>query len=164
MLTVAWYVPMALGGCVLAVLGGFLLHRIPAIILLFITGVAMIIDSLLFALEPQKANYWAWFFPSMICATIAIDLIFNVANIFLSTSLPARQQGLAGALSNVIPQFAIALFLGFADITVTGTASQGRRQSYKNAFWLEMACSAAALVIFMAFCAPPEGEERLHRR
>ncbi|KAK0257896.1 hypothetical protein LTS09_007089 [Friedmanniomyces endolithicus] len=151
MLTVAWYVPMAIGGCLLATLGGLILHRIPAVVLMAITGLAIIIDSLLFALAPTNANYWAWFFPSVICATVAVDLIFNVANIFLSTSMPARQQGLAGALANVIPQFAIALMLGFADIVVTGTAQQGQRQSYRNAFWLELACGATALVIFMGF-------------
>ncbi|KAK3623630.1 hypothetical protein LTR56_021493 [Elasticomyces elasticus] len=151
MLTVAWYVPMAVGGCILAAVGGLLLHRIPALVLMFVTGAAIIIYSLLFALAPQHANYWAWYFPSMICATVAVDLIFNVANIFLSTSMPARQQGLAGALANVIPQFAIALLLGFADILVSKTAHQGQRQSYKNAFWLNLACGSTALITFMAF-------------
>ncbi|KAK4902241.1 hypothetical protein LTR27_001144 [Elasticomyces elasticus] len=151
MLTVAWYVPMAVGGCILAAVGGLLLHRIPALVLMFVTGAAIIIYSLLFALAPEHANYWAWYFPSMICATVAVDLIFNVANIFLSTSMPARQQGLAGALANVIPQFAIALLLGFADILVSETADQGQQQSYKNAFWLNLACGSTALTIFMAF-------------
>ncbi|KAK3671171.1 hypothetical protein LTR78_008972 [Recurvomyces mirabilis] len=151
MLTVAWYVPMALGGCILATVGGLLLHVVPPVILMAITGVAIIINSVLFATVPEHASYWAWIFPAMICATIAVDLIFTVANVFLTTSMPARQQGLAGALANVIPQFAIALWLGFADIVVTGTAGQGERQSYKNAFWFEMASGAAALVIFLGF-------------
>ncbi|KAK3070626.1 hypothetical protein LTR53_010140, partial [Teratosphaeriaceae sp. CCFEE 6253] len=151
MLTVAYYVPLALGGCLLATAGGLLLHRVPAWILMAITGLASILAALLLALAPRGANYWAWYFPAMICATVAVDLIFSVANIFLSTSMPARQQGLAGALANVLPQFAIALSLGFADIVVTGTAGQGQRQSYRNAFWLELACGATALVIFTVF-------------
>ncbi|KAK5132939.1 hypothetical protein LTR08_008387 [Meristemomyces frigidus] len=153
MLLVAWYIPFAVGGCTLASLGGLVLHRVPGTVMMALTGVAIIISSLLFALVPLHANspYWAWVFPAMICATIAIDLIFNVANIFLSTALPARQQGLAGALSNVLLQLSIALLLGFADIVVSRTAHQGERQSYKNAFWLELACGGAALVIFMAF-------------
>ena len=134
MLVVAWYVPLAIGGCTLASLGGLILHRIPGTVMMAITGVAIIVSSLLFALIPLQANYWAWVFPAMICATIAIDLIFNVANIFFSTALPARQQGLAGALSNVLLQLSIALLLGFADIVVSRTAGQGERQSYKNAY------------------------------
>lgn len=151
MLVVAWYAPLGLGGCLLATLGGLILHRIPGIVLMAITGIAIIIDALLFALAPAGASYWAWIFPAMICATIAIDLIFNVANIFLSTALPARQQGLAGALANVLLQLSIALLLGLADIVATATADQGERQSYKNVFWFELACGGAALVIFMGF-------------
>lgn len=87
----------------------------------------------------------------MCCGTIAIDLIFNVGNIFFSTSLPAHQQGLAGSISNVILQFGVAVMLGFADIISSYTAYQGQRQSYQNAFWFELACGATALVILMGF-------------
>jgi len=151
MLVVAWYVPMAVGGCILASLGGFFLHRISGTVMMAITGIATIVNALLFALIPIGANYWAWVFPAMICGTIAIDLIFNVANVFLSTALPERQQGLAGALANVVLQLSIAVLLALADIVVSNTAYQGVRQSYKNAFWFEMACGGAALVIFMGF-------------
>ncbi|TKA61850.1 hypothetical protein B0A55_11550 [Friedmanniomyces simplex] len=130
--TVAWYVPFGLGGCILATLGGYVLHKISGTIMMFITGVAIMLDSLLFALAP-------------------VDLIFNVANIFFSTNLPERQQGLAGALSNMLLQLSIAILLGFADIVSTYTADQGQRQSYKNVFWFELACGGVALVVFMGF-------------
>lgn len=148
---VAWYVPMAVGGVVLATLGGLILHKAPGTVMAVLTCVAIIIDSLLFALAPENANYWAWILPAMLCATLAIDLIFNVANIFFSSALPARKQGLAGALSNALLQLSIALLLGFADVVVTETKEQGQRQSYKNVFWFELACGAAALVVFVGF-------------
>jgi hypothetical protein len=87
----------------------------------------------------------------MICATLAIDLVFNIANIVFSTALPARQQGLAGALSNVLQQLSIALLLGFAEVVTTETSYQGEQQSYKNVFWFELACGAAALVTSVGF-------------
>lgn len=151
MQSVAWWAPAGVGGCILATLGGLILHRVPVVVLMFITSVCAIVNSLLFAIMPQNAGYWPWVFPAMICCTLAIDLVFNVANVFLTTCMPARQQGLAGGLANVLPQFSIALFLGFADIVVTKTASQGQRQSYKNAFWFELACGGVAFVIFMVF-------------
>ncbi|KAF2767981.1 MFS general substrate transporter [Teratosphaeria nubilosa] len=151
MLVVAWYVPLAVGGCTLATLGGLILHRIPGTYMMAITGVAIMVDSLLFAILPKHPDYWAWIFPAMTCATIAIDLIYNVANIFFSTTLPARQQGLAGALSTVLLQLSIAILLAFADVVVSNTAYQGLKQSYKNAFWFEMACGGTALIIFMGF-------------
>ena len=151
MQVVAWYVPMAVGGCILAGIGALILHRIPGTILAIITCVAIIVDSLLFAIVPEGAGYWPWVFPAMICATLAIDLIFSVTNIFLSSTLPARQQGLAGGLANALLQLSIAILLGFSDIIAAMTSYQGEKQSYKNVFWFELACGAAALVIFVGF-------------
>lgn len=151
MQVVAWYVPMAVGGCILAGVGALILHRIPGTVLAIITCLAIIVDSLLFAIAPDGASYWAWIFPAMLCATLAIDLIFSVANIFLSSTLPARQQGLAGALANALLQLSIAILLGFSDIVATMTSYQGEKQSYKNVFWFELACGAAALVVFVGF-------------
>jgi uncharacterized membrane protein YfcA len=50
---------MAVGGCILAGIGALVLHRIPGKILAIITCVAIIIDSLLFTIAPDGANYWA---------------------------------------------------------------------------------------------------------
>jgi len=151
MQVVAWYVPMAVGGCILAGVGALILHRIPGTVLAIISCLAIIVDSLLFAIIPENAGYWPWVFPAMICATLAIDLVFSVTNIFLSSTLPARQQGLAGGLANALLQLSIALLLGFSDIVATMTSYQGERRSYQNVFWFELACGAAALVIFVGF-------------
>lgn len=148
---VSWYIPQALIGILLAIFGGLFLHILSPRILMFITGVAIIVESLLFALAPADANYWRWIFVPMIMSTVAIDIIFNVATIFFSTSLPSRQQGLAGALSNVLLQLGIALLLGFAEIIASKTGYQGERQSYQNVFWFNLACGATALTIFMVF-------------
>lgn len=118
---------------------------------MFVTGVAIILESVLFALAPVNASYWRWIFIPMVCSTVAIDFIFNVATIFFSTSLPSRQQGLAGALSNTLLQLGITLLLGFAEIIASKTAWQGERKSYQNVFWFNMACGATALVIFLVF-------------
>jgi MFS family permease len=148
---VAWYTPLALGGCIIATVGGFLLHLIPGSLLVLFASICWIIAPLLFALAPLGANYWAWIFPSMLCATLAIDTTFNIANIFITTSLPKRRQGLAGALINVLLQLGIAFHLGWADVVASQTANQGERQSYKNAFWYEVACAGVALVLLVGF-------------
>lgn len=77
----AWYTPTAVGGLVIATLGGFFLHMINGTILLLISGVAFIIAPLLFAIMPVGASYWAYTFPAMICTTVAIDIMFNVTNV-----------------------------------------------------------------------------------
>lgn len=80
---VTGFTPMALGGCIISTVGGMVLHRIPGTSIIILAGAAWIVAPLLFAVAPSAANYWAYTFPSMICATIAIDLTFTVTNIFV---------------------------------------------------------------------------------
>lgn len=149
---VAWYTPMAIGGCVIATFGGLFLHLLPGTVLITISGISWIITPLLFAIAPQGADYWAYIFPSMICAPIGIDVTFNVANIFITTSLPKSQQGLAGAVISLLVHLGIAIMLGLADvINANLVAKLGLRQSYHVVFWFEVACAASALVILILF-------------
>lgn len=158
---VAWFTPMALGGCIIATVGGLVLHIIPGTVMLIISGAAWIVAPLMFAIMPVGGNYWAFTFPSMIAATIAIDVNFNVSNIFISTSLPLRQQGLGGALVNSILQLGIAISLGFADVVAAQTADQGQRKSYKAVFWFEVAEAAIAQVILLGFVRIQKAQSQL---
>lgn len=95
---VAWFIPLFVGGMIIATVGGFVLHILSGTILMLIAGVAWVIAPLLFAVMPPGASYWAFVFPAMIMATVGIDISFNITNIFITTGLPKRQQGLAGAM------------------------------------------------------------------
>ena len=156
---VAWYVPMALGGCIISTVGAFVLHLLPGTVLIVISSLAWIMAPLLFAIAPLDASYWPYFFPSMLCATIGIDITWNVTNIFITTSLPSRRQGLAGAVINSILHLGISLFLGFADVVAIETGNRINepnevekfRRTYQNVFWLEVACAAVALIILVLF-------------
>ena len=156
---VAWFVPMCLGGIIITVVGGFILHRLPGTVLVLIAGAGWCVSSVLFAVAPKGANYWAYVFPAMICATIGIDLTFAVTGIFISTSLSQSQQGLAGALINSLLYLGIAVLLGFADVTQTETAKYGLKRSYQSVFWYELACAAVALV-GMAFVRIKKAESQ----
>ncbi|KAF2867581.1 major facilitator superfamily domain-containing protein [Massariosphaeria phaeospora] len=147
LLTTAWFAPMCIGGLFLATIGGLILHLLPGSILLLISGTAYILSVLLFAILPTNPNYWAYIFPAMICATLGIDVTYNVSNIFITTSMPKARQGLAGAFINSILFLGISFFLGIADLAVTETAGRGQRQSYKVAFWLATACAICGLVV-----------------
>lgn len=147
----AWYVPMSLGGVIISVVGGYVLHLLPGTLLMGIAGLGWVIASILFAVAPDGANYWAYVFPAMICATIGIDVTFNVASIFITTSLSQSRQGLAGALINSLLYLGIAFLLAFADITQTGTAHLGLKESYQSVFWYQPACAGTALVIMLGF-------------
>ncbi|KFY36310.1 hypothetical protein V494_05106 [Pseudogymnoascus sp. VKM F-4513 (FW-928)] len=162
LLVVAWYAPMAIGGVFISTFGGFILHLLSGTVLIYVAGVAWIIAPLLFAIAPEGANYWAYVFPSMICATLGIDITFNVANIFITTSLPKKEQGLAGALIMLVLHLGISVCLGLADIVNIGTLDKlGQRKSYQAVFWFEVACASTALAILVLFVRVKKAESSL---
>lgn len=157
----AWYVPMCAGGCIVSIVGGYILHLLPGTVLMLVGGGAWVGNSLLFALAPEGANYWAFVFPAMIGATMGIDIIYNVANIFITTSLSQSRQGLAGALINSLLYLGIAFLLAFADVIQTGTMDVGLKRSYQSVFWYQFACSVLALVIMIGFVRIRKAESEM---
>jgi len=121
----AWFMPMAGGGCLLALVGGRLMYVVSGTIILVATSIAVVISSALFIYARLEPSYWAWIFPAMICATVAIDLVYSVVNVFLSSNLPEHQQGLAGSLAHALVQFSGALFLALAKVVMTSTSKRG---------------------------------------
>ncbi len=147
----AWFVPMCTGGMIISITGGYILHLLPGTLLMMIGGLGWVLTSLLFALAPAGANYWAYIFPSMIGATIGIDITYNVANIFITTSLSHSRQGMAGALINTLLFLGIAFLLAFADVVQTQTGKLGLKRSYQAVFWYQLAASVLALAIMIGF-------------
>ncbi|KAI9840708.1 MAG: hypothetical protein M1838_003942 [Thelocarpon superellum] len=177
LLVSAWYAPMSLIGILISVSGGYFLHLVPGTVLLPVSAAGWIITSLLFATAPDPASYWAVVFPAMICATIGIDLTFNTTNVFITTHLSSKRQGLAGALINSLLYLGIAVLIAFADLVQTSTAASttttttttsssatletnttampntraARRRGYKSVFWYQFACSLTTLLILLVF-------------
>ncbi|MCJ1314822.1 hypothetical protein MMC15_000134 [Xylographa vitiligo] len=151
LLTTAYYLPMIVGGLILATVGGFLLHVLPGTLLLIISGIGFILSVLLFAVIPENPSYWAYILPAMICATIGVDVTYNISNIFITTNMPQNRQGLAGALINSLVFLGISFFLGIADIIATATARFGLKQSYKSAFWFGVGCAVFSLILLVLF-------------
>ncbi|OKP07154.1 Drug resistance protein [Penicillium subrubescens] len=148
---VAWTSPMAVGGLILSVTGGFFLHKVSGTVLIIISCLGYVGLGLLFAIIPIGGNYWAYVFPAMICGTIAVDISFNLANIFITTSMPKAKQGLAGALIYCTMHLGIAVMLGFADIIETQTKSLGKWKSYKMVFGFQTGLYVLGLLIVLGF-------------
>ncbi|KXS98232.1 hypothetical protein AC578_278 [Pseudocercospora eumusae] len=121
----AWYTPTAVGGLILCVVGGAMIHMVPVMMLLLISALAWIGAPLLLALCPLPMNYWAFVMPSMLCATIGIDLTFTVSTIFLSAVSPLRHQGLAGAVSSILVNLAMSFSLSISEIVAVKAESTG---------------------------------------
>lgn len=85
----------------------------------------------------------------MIYGTIGIDITYTVSNVFITTNLPFRHQGLACAVINGLLFLGISFWLGITDVAVGATADRGLRTSYQTGFWLGAALSAVWTVIWL---------------
>ncbi|KAE8370382.1 major facilitator superfamily domain-containing protein [Aspergillus caelatus] len=148
---VAWTVPMAVGGLILATAGGFIMHKVSGTLLMVISCIGYAGAGLFFAVIPEGGIYWGFVFPAMICGTVGIDISFNISNIFITTHMPKAKQGLAGALINCTLHFGIAIFLGFADIVKSETEHLGQFKSFKAVFWYETALALVGGLIVVFF-------------
>jgi MFS family permease len=147
--SVAWFVPMAVGGLVLATVSGFTLHLLPGKVALIVSSLGYLLSAVLFATIPHdNTNYWAFIFPAMIGATLGVDITYGVSNIFITTSLPKRRQGLAGAVINSVLFLGMSFFLGIADMVESVQKTDG---TYKAAFWVASGSAVVSLVVISMF-------------
>lgn len=96
---------------------------------------------------PEDPNYWAWVFPAMVAETCCVDVIWTVTNVFVTTNLPRRRQGLAGSLVNCNLFLGICFFLGLAEIGVGSSGHLGLAASFKTAFWIGVGFAVTSLGI-----------------
>ncbi|KAJ5140899.1 Major facilitator superfamily domain general substrate transporter [Penicillium atrosanguineum] len=126
---VAWTAPMGVGGLILSATGGFILHKVSGTLLMLISCLGYVGSGLLFCHHSDRC--------------------FNLANIFITTSLPKARQGLAGALIYCTMHLGIAVMLGFADIVQTQMKHLGVRESYKAVFWFQTGLAIVGLLIVL---------------
>ncbi|SCO92129.1 related to multidrug resistance protein [Fusarium oxysporum] len=162
--TALWFTPLAGGGILLAILGGFILHLVPGRVLLMFAGVTFIPSAMLLALMPEQSVdgepsksflYWAYIFPGMVCATLGVDTIFNVTNVFITTAMPSRFQAATSGLITSLLYLSITLWLGVAELAISTTIKyQGGSENvkpleqYRIAFWLGTGLAVTSTVLF----------------
>jgi MFS family permease len=152
-----WYLPTAAGGIILCVVGGSLMHLVPIMALLLVSALAWIAAPLLLALAPLPVHYWSFVLPSMLCATIGIDLTFTISIVFFSSVQPLRYQGLSGAVSSSLVNLAMSFALSISEI-VKKQASQGVSDvmeglvlEYRGAFFYGAASAGMGLLLCVLF-------------
>jgi hypothetical protein len=132
-----------------------------------ISGLGKVGSQLLLVFVPPGGSYWAWIFPAMVLGTIGLDFSTILMTVFVTSTFPSSQQGLAGGIINAVLQLGVAFSLGVADIIQTRTVDHGGlAQSYKNIFWLGVGAAALSLFIMVIWGRVPHlahpGIERSH--
>lgn len=82
--------------------------------------------------------------------------------VFITTTFPTAQQGLAGGVINSVLQLGVALCLGLTDIVQSATVEEvGLARSYKNTFWFGVGAGAVSLVVMAGWGKVPKAESDL---
>ena len=119
--TMLRFIPMFVTGISLNIAVVLFIHRVPVVWLLgkysfvkiqsswltlstglgtFFTG----IGSLFFAVIIPDSPYWAFGFPSAICAVFGADFVFASGTLYVSKTVKPNEQSLAGALFQTMTQ------------------------------------------------------------
>ncbi|KAL9094112.1 MAG: hypothetical protein Q9165_003527 [Trypethelium subeluteriae] len=146
--------PMAI--CGILVFAGLVLHKISNQLLMYIGAAAYTISFLLMAVNRKSDSYWAFFFPALVFDVVGADLEFNVANMYVLSSLPPHQQSIAGGLFQTVTKLCTTLGFGIATALYNGTSKDLRQTGYyrgdpswpyATVFWFATACSALSVAL-----------------
>ncbi|KAI9709127.1 MAG: hypothetical protein M1820_003573 [Bogoriella megaspora] len=155
--TAVHLLPMAITGILVNVFAGLVLHKINNQLLMFIGALAYTISFLLMAVTKSTSSYWAFYFPALILDVVGADLEFNVANMYVLSSMPPHQQSIAGGLLQTVTKLCMTLGYGIAtalyngesnSIPDTGYYAHDPAWPYATVMWYSTAfCAASVLLV-----------------
>ncbi|KAH0542420.1 hypothetical protein FGG08_003175 [Glutinoglossum americanum] len=136
------------------VIAGLILHRVSNKLLTAVGALCYVIAFALLALQRETTSYWAMTFPALILSVFGADLHFNVANMYVMSSLPTSQQSLAGGIFNTATRLCMTLGLGITTAIFSHSAQRDRsvqsNQSitpYQMVFWSAAAMAGASILL-----------------
>ncbi|KAF4536093.1 Aminotriazole resistance protein [Lasiodiplodia theobromae] len=122
--------PMAIGGIIVNVIAGLIMHRVSNTLLMAVGATAYVASFLLMGLQHADSSYWAFIFPGLLLAVVGADFEFCVANMYVMSSLPPQQQSIAGGIFQTVTKLCVTIGMGistaiFDAVVARGTATSG---------------------------------------
>lgn len=147
--------PMAINGIIVNVFAGWALHRISNKTLMWIGTGSYTVAMLLFALNTMHDSYWAFFFPGLTLLVVGADLEFNVANMYVMSSMPPSQQSTAGGIFQTVTKLCMTIGLGINTAVFNAVQKDPtlasywdrRTQPYAATFWAAFVGTALSMFL-----------------
>jgi len=102
--------------------------------------------------SPADQSYWPQSFPAIALSAIGGMTFFNVANVFVSTSVASQDQALGQGIFNTVVQLGTAISLAIAatvahagGVTEDATTEE-LLHGYRNCFWLSVGILVLPLI------------------
>ncbi|KAF9894944.1 hypothetical protein FE257_004566 [Aspergillus nanangensis] len=114
LLASAQFVPPGISGLIAAFTTGYLMSRVRASWIMFMSLTAFTVGAVFAAISPVDQTYWALTFVGLIITPWGMDMSFPAATLMLSNAVSRKHQGIAASLVTTIVNYSISLSLGFA--------------------------------------------------
>ncbi|KAF2710693.1 hypothetical protein K504DRAFT_465756 [Pleomassaria siparia CBS 279.74] len=122
--------PMVVVGLLANLVAALILHRVSNKLLMGIGALAYIFSFVLAAVQRLGDSYWAFSFPSLCLCVIGADLQFNVANMYVISSMSVEKQSIAGSLFQTLTRLCTAVGYGIATAIFNSVQSSPSTSGY----------------------------------
>lgn len=122
--------PMAINGIIVNCFAGWALNRVSNKLLMGIGAAAYAVAFLLFACNRYSSSYWSFCFPGLALSVIGADLEFNVANMYVMSSMPPSQQSTAGGIFQAVTKLCMTIGMGIATAVFNAVEKKPTMSSY----------------------------------
>jgi MFS family permease len=147
--------PMVISGITVNIIAGLILHRVSNKLLMYIGTSSYLIAFLLLAFNRSDSSYWAFCFPSFVIMVIGADFEFNVANMYVMSSMPPSKQSVASGIFQTVAKLCMTLGFGIATAIFNAVEQKPslasywdvRTQPYTATFWYSVACSVLSVCL-----------------
>jgi MFS family permease len=145
------FLPMVITGAATNFLTGWLVKRVRADILVLVSASITAVSPLLMAIVKPEWSYWTCAFIATACTPICADVLFNVANLLITSVFPPQTHGLAGGVFNTISNIGNSVGLAITAVVASsvtlnekGPHVETLMDGYRVTFWL---CFAANVLV-----------------
>ncbi|ERF75249.1 hypothetical protein EPUS_00041 [Endocarpon pusillum Z07020] len=147
--------PQVIGGILVNIIAGLLMHYISNKILISVGAVCYVLAFTLLSVMQEDSSYWAFIFPALCLSVVGADFEFTVTNMYVMSSLPLAQQSVAGGLFNTVMRlsssvgFAVstAVFNGLDALGVDESNLSSAYGKYRATFFVSLASSGLSLFL-----------------
>lgn len=147
--------PMAISGTLVNILAAFILHRVSNKLLMLVGASSYMVAFILLGLNKESSSYWAFCFPAFCIMVIGADFEFNVANMYVMSSMPPSRQSVASGIFQTVAKLCMTLGFGIATAIYNSVqknpqlANYWDRQSqpYSATFWYSAACAGLSVCL-----------------
>ena len=171
--TAVHLLPLAIMGVMVNIFAGAFMHRVNNKLLMFVGTMSYCFSFLLLAVNRTSSSYWAFCFPAFLLCVVGADLEFNVANMYVMTSLPADQQSIAGGILQMITKLFTTVSFGIAtavfDVVQRSPTWGGyyehypESQPYSAVLWYTSAVTGLSFILALFLSIGTQGGDEKKR-